>query len=194
MGSAYKEKGEKNRADENFQKSIDAYKALIEEDKKNIELNYDIAMVYDARSDYKLAEQHLGRLIALKPDEANAYNYLGYILVEQNKELELAVSYVQKAIEMEPNNGAFHDSLGWAYYKLEKLDEAITELEKAAELTPGDSDIHEHLGDAYSKKGGEFTQKAVQEWEKSLELKPWKTSLKQKLNKFQASLNSNSGK
>lgn len=194
MGSAYKEKGEKNRADENFQKSIDAYKALIEEDKKNVELNYDIAMVYDARSDYKLAEQHLGRLIALKPDEANAYNYLGYILVEQNKELELAVSYVQKAIEMEPNNGAFHDSLGWAYYKLEKLDEAITELEKAAELTPGDSDIHEHLGDAYSKKGGEFTQKAVQEWEKSLELKPWKTSLKQKLNKFQASLNSNSGK
>jgi len=119
---------------------------------------------------------------------------LGYILVDQNKELELAVSYVQKAIEMEPNNGAFHDSLGWAYFKLGKIDEAITELEKAAELTPDDSDIREHLGEAYLKKGGDFAQKAIQEWGKSLELKPWKTALRQKLNDLNARLNSNTKK
>ena len=194
LGSAYKEKGEKDQADENFKKSIDTYKALLEEDKKNVNLNYDIAMVYDAKGDYKLAEQHLGRLIALKPNEPEAYNYLGYMLIEQNKDLELAVSYVKKAIEMEPNNGAFRDSLGWAYFKLDKLDEAIIELEKAVELTPDDSDIREHLGEAYLKRGGNFTQKAVQEWEKSIVLKPGNTALKKKLSDLQTKISSNTGK
>lgn len=190
LGTIYKEKGDKNLAEANFQKSIDTYQTLLGENSKNVDLNFDIATVYDAKGDYSLAEKYLQRLIVLKPDDPKTYNYLGYMLVEQNKELEKAVTFIQKALVLEPNNGAFHDSLGWAYFKLGKLDDAILELEKAVEFTPDDSDIHEHLGEAYLKKGGEFIQKAVQEWEKSLELKPNKTALRQKLNNLQVRLNS----
>ena len=130
----------------------------------------------------------------LKPDSSNAYNYLGYMLVEQNKTLDKAVALIEKAIAMDPNNGTFHDSLGWAYFKLGKIDKAITELEKAVELTPYDSDIREHLGEAYLKKGGEFTNKAVQEWEKAVELRPSKTALQKRLSNLQTKLGSNTGK
>ena len=189
LGAAYKEKNEKNLANTNFQKSIDMYKSLLEESGKNIDLNYNIAIVYDAMENYDLAEKHLQRLIVLKPDEPDAYNYLGYILVEQNRDLDKATDLIEKAIAINPNDGTYRDSLGWAYFKLGKLDEAVTELERAVELIPDGSEIHEHLGEAYLEKGGEFTAKAIQEWEKAIELKPTNISLKQKLNNLQTRTN-----
>jgi tetratricopeptide (TPR) repeat protein len=193
LGISFKEKGEKKPADENLQKSIDVYKNLLEEDAtKNIEFNYDIAKVYDAKGEQELAKKHLERFIYLKSDDSrvsNAYNYLGYIMVEQNKNLDIALTYIEKAIAMEPDNGVFRDSLGWAYFKLGKISEAIVELEKAVELTPNDSDVHEHLGEAYLTKGGEYTQKAIAEWAKAIELKPSKTALKQKLDRLNARQN-----
>jgi tetratricopeptide (TPR) repeat protein len=199
MGIAFKEKGEKKLADENLQKSIDIYKDLLASDNgKNISLNYDIAKVYDAKGEQDLARKHLEKFVALKPsdpDISNVYNYLGYIMVEQNKnpeDLDMAVTLIEKAVGMEPDNGAFKDSLGWAYFKLGRIDEAIAELEKAAEFTPNDSDVREHLGEAYFAKGGEYAQKAIVEWGKAIELKPSKIALKQKLGKLNAKQNSGS--
>ena len=191
MGVALKEKDEKKLADENFQKSIELYKSLLA-DEKNFRLNYDIAKVYDAKGEQSLAEMHLIRYIRNKPDDlysSDVYNYLGYILVEQGKDLEVAVNYIKKAVDIEPDNGVFRDSLGWAYFKLGKIDEAIAELEKALSLIPDDSDIREHLGEAYLAKGGEYAQKAVAEWEKAIELKPNKYKLKEKLSELYSKIN-----
>ena len=91
-------------------------------------------------------------------------------------------------MKKEPENGAFRDSLGWAYFKLGNLDEAIAELEKAAELIPYDSEIREHLGEAYLEKGGEFTAKAITQWEKALEIKPNNSMLQQRLEELSKSL------
>jgi tetratricopeptide (TPR) repeat protein len=191
LGIAYKEKRDKKQADQNFDNSIELYKNVMKDNAENVDINYDIAMVYDAKGDFEMTKNYLGRLIMLKPDNANAYNYLGYLLVERGENMDMAIEYIQKALSLEPDNGAFRDSLGWAYFKMGRLDEAIIELEKSAELVPNDSEVHEHLGEAYLKKGGEFTQKAVQEWEKALELKPSKTALRQKLNDLNIKLNSN---
>lgn len=194
LGTAYKEKGEKKLSDENLQKSIDIYKNLLAEDaEKNIGFNYDIAKVYDAKGERDLARKHLERFVYLKPDSSdvpNAYNYLGYIMVEQNKDLDKAVVYIEKAIAVDPDNGAFRDSLGWAYFRLGKIDEAMAELEKAVVLTPDDSDVREHLGEVYVTKGGEYIQKAIVEWEKAIELKPNKAILRQKLDGIYAKRNS----
>ncbi len=187
-GLAYKGKGEKDLANKDFQRSISIYKLLLEKESENVGANYDIALVYEALEDYDSAEKHLLRHIELKPNEPNVYNYLGYMLIERNKDLDRAIEYIKKALEMEPNNGAFLDSLGWAYFKIGNIEEAITILEKAAEIIPTDSDIREHLGYAYFKKGGDFSQRAVSEWEKAIELKPWKTALKQKLDDLRKSV------
>lgn len=179
IATAYKGKGD-SRADSHFQKSIDVYKEILK-GRGNTGIHYDIAMVYDARGELSLAEQHLRKHIELEPDEPNAYNFLGYMFVENGANLEEAVDLIKKAVVEEPKNGAFHDSLGWAYLKLGDLDKAIEELEKAVQFTPDDSAIREHLGEAYLEKGGEFTEKAVLEWEKALEIKPKNYSLQQRL-------------
>ena len=82
---------------------------------------------------------------------------------------------------MQPNNGAFRDSLGWAYYKLGNTDRAIKELELAVQFIPDDSDVREHLGAAYLKRGGKVAQKALLQWEKALEIQPGNTELQKKL-------------
>ena len=120
----------------------------------------------------------------------HAYNFLGYMFAENDMNLEEAVSLITKAVEMDPRNGTFRDSLGWAYFKLGNLDKAIEELEKAVEFTPENSEIREHLGEVYCEKGGDFAGKAVLEWEKALEIKPENALLQQKLDKLCKSLES----
>jgi tetratricopeptide (TPR) repeat protein len=194
LAAAYKGKKETSLADLHFQKSIDIYKEILEREQENVGVHYDIAMVYDARGDLALAERHLRRHIELRPDEPNAYNFLGYMFVEHDMNLEEAVALIKKAVEIESQNGAFRDSLGWAYFKLGNLDEAIAELEKAAEFIPDDGEVREHLGEAYLKKGRgdptgrSYIEKAVLEWERSLEMKPKNVSLQQRLGELRSSL------
>ena len=83
--------------------------------------------------------------------------------------MEESVKYIQKALELEPNNGAYLDSLGWAYYKMNRCDLAEPPLEKAARLMSDDPTIHEHLGRLYLRMGKETL--AEQEWERAL--KEW---------------------
>ena len=198
LATAYKGKGATSLAELHFQRSINIYEEVLENEQENISVHYDMAMVYDAKGDQlslQLAERHLRKLIELRPDEPNAYNFLGYMFVEHDMNLEEAVALIKKAIAMEPQNGAFRDSLGWTYFKLGNLDEAIAELEKAAEFIPDDGEIREHLGEAYFKKGrgdpaGEYPyiEKAVLEWEKALEIKPKNIFLQQRLGELRRSL------
>ena len=188
LATAYKGKNETSMADPHFQRSIDIYEEIMVEDQKSNDSRYYLAMVYDARGDTSQAEKYLREYISLKPDEPNAYNYLGYMLVQNGVKLEEALGLIRKAVEKEPENGAFHDSLGWAYFKLGNLDEAIAALEKAIELIPDDSEVRDHLGQVYLEKGGDFTQKAVAQWEKALEIRPNNTTLQQRLEELSKSL------
>jgi len=194
LAAAYKGKEEDGLADLHFQESIDIYREILEE-QENVGVHYDIAMVYDAKGDLALAEQHLRRHIELRPDEPNAYNFLGYMFAEHDMNLEEAAALIKKAVAMQPQNGAFRDSLGWAYFKLGDLDDAIAELEKAAEFMPDDGEIREHLGEAYLKKAREapaggypYIEKAILEWEKALEIEPKNLSLQQRLEGLRRSL------
>jgi tetratricopeptide (TPR) repeat protein len=83
--------------------------------------------------------------------------------------LEESVKYIQKALRLDPNNGAYLDSLGWAYYKMDRFDLAEPHLEKAARLMSDDPTILEHLGHLYLRMGKDSL--AEQEWERAL--KEW---------------------
>jgi Tfp pilus assembly protein PilF len=77
---------------------------------------------------------------------------------------------IQKAVDLDPGNGAYLDSLGWVLYQLDRFDEAQKNLEEAAALTPEDPTIQEHLGDVAAKKGD--LPKALDLWKKALTMKP----------------------
>jgi len=83
---------------------------------------------------------------------------------------------------MEPKNGAYIDSLGWAYYKKGMLDEAQEQIQKALKYMPDDAVIRDHLGDVFFAKG-EFG-KAREEWRVSIDLDPGRKEVSDKLNKL----------
>jgi tetratricopeptide (TPR) repeat protein len=87
-------------------------------------------------------------LIASDPDHAPALNYLGYMRIERGTEVEKGLALVRRALQIDANNGAYVDSLGWGLYRLGRFAEASEVLERASRLLPGDSTVLEHLGDS----------------------------------------------
>ena len=114
------------------------------------------------------AARQFQAVLEIRSDDSTAMNYLGYMWADLGENLEEALALIQKAVEMEPENGAFADSLGWAHFKMGQLAEARRELERAAELTPANATIHEHLGDVYRELG--MTDEAVAAYGRAIEL------------------------
>jgi tetratricopeptide (TPR) repeat protein len=113
------------------------------------------------------AEAWLEQVLDEFPDDANALNDLGYLWADENKNLAHAHRMIQKAVEAEPDNIAYRDSLGWALFRLGRFPEAVAELEKAVVGDKMDGVVFEHLGDAYQKTNQ--TEKAVEAWRHAAE-------------------------
>lgn len=116
------------------------------------------------------AEKVFLQLLEKKPNDAATLNYLGYMWADKNVHLERAREFLEKAVAREPRNGAFRDSLGWAYFRLGNLDAAEKNLREASRRDPDDPTIEEHLGDLAERQGRIET--AVRHYERSLALKP----------------------
>jgi tetratricopeptide (TPR) repeat protein len=93
-------------------------------------------------------------------------NYLGYMLADKGIRLPEALKLIRKAVDLEPTNGAYLDSLGWAYFKLGQYEEAEENLRKAVERDQTDPTVHDHLGELYEKTGR--IRLAAAQWELSL--------------------------
>ncbi len=112
------------------------------------------------------AEEQLELVLDEFPDDVAAMNDLGYLWVDENKNVQRAYRMIQAAVAAEPDNTAYRDSLGWALFRLGRAEEAVKELEKAAQ-DDSDPTIHDHLGDAYLACGQ--VDKARRAWEKAAE-------------------------
>ena len=124
--------------------------------------------VYERRDDIDKAEAEFQKVLEINPESALALNYLGYMLADNNRRLEEALDFIQKAVEMEPYNGAYLDSLGWAYFRLKKMDLAEKYLLQATNRTINDATLYDHLGEVYFETGRlALAEKA---WERSREL------------------------
>ena len=80
--------------------------------------------------------------------------------------LDEAVSLIKRAVDLDPHNGAYLDSLGWAYFKLNQLDLAEPHLRAAAAQLPRDSVVQDHWGDLLAK-AGRYAE-AVEAWRRAL--------------------------
>ncbi len=125
--------------------------------------------LHEASADYETAEARFRDVLEMDPKNANAMNHLGYMFAEQNMHLDEAHELIQKALDIEPDNGAFLDSLGWVYYQQNKLDLAVKFLERSLEEYKDDPTVLSHLGDAYYKQGRvedarRFWRRGLEEW------------------------------
>jgi tetratricopeptide (TPR) repeat protein len=88
-------------------------------------------------------------VVRLKPNNADALNYLGYTYADMGINLDEAESLIQNALKIKPEDGYITDSLGWVYYKRGQYRQALKYLMKAVDLVPDDPVILEHIGDVH---------------------------------------------
>jgi tetratricopeptide (TPR) repeat protein len=147
-----------------------AARAGLERDKEDPDLLFRLAASLEREKKVAESVDAFEKLLKLRGDHAPGLNYLGYMWADRGENLPRALELISKAVELEPGNGAYLDSLGWVYYRLNKLDKAEENLRAAAVLNPDDATVEEHLGDLFEKKGD--LALARTSWKRALTLKP----------------------
>lgn len=134
------------------------------------------------------AAELLRKSIALDPaNAAEAYNYIGFMWAEHNLHLDEAEDMIGRALQLDPNNGAYLDSLGWVHYRKGKYDEALSELLRAAQnLANDDPIVFEHIGDTYSKLNR--VAQALEFWQRAITLNPGNKLLADKIEKTKTTI------
>jgi tetratricopeptide (TPR) repeat protein len=128
---------------------------------------------FEREKKFDQAEAEFKKILAANPQSAATLNYLGYMNADRDVRLEESLNYIKTAVSLEPTNGAYLDSLGWAYFKLGKYDLAEENLNKASLRMGSDPTVQDHLGDLYQKTGrlklaAVHWERAVLEWNKTV--------------------------
>jgi tetratricopeptide (TPR) repeat protein len=127
---------------------------------------FELAAVFEKQKRFTESEAVFRQLIARQPDHAGALNYLGYMLAERGDRLAESVELIQRALKIDPDNGSYLDSLGWAYFKSGKFDLAAEHLKRAADQLVTNSVVQDHYGDALARLG-QYDQ-AIAAWTRAL--------------------------
>jgi len=114
---------------------------------------FELAAVLEKQKRFAEAEAAIRQVLVRDSTNAPALNYLGYMLADRGERLDESVSLVTQALQIEPENGSYLDSLGWAYFKAQKFDLAEGYLRRAAGQLKGNSVIQDHYGDVLSRLG-----------------------------------------
>ncbi len=172
LGILYREAGAGEEAMRAFERAVSARDDYAQG-------HFYLAAQLDQLGRRGYVREELQRTIELDPNHADALNYLGYLDAEAGENLEDAQRLIERALALDPDNGAYLDSLGWVYFQLGRMDEAIEYLERASRLLETDPIIFDHLGDAYLKRGD--SEQAKRQWERALKLDESQSAIRQKL-------------
>lgn len=138
---------------QDYAASIPLLEGALGRDPESLEAGFRLATALERSGRIAEAVVRLRALVDRAPAFAPALNYLGYLWIEQSENLDQAVAMVREAVRLDPDNGAYVDSLGWGYFKLGRYSEAVRYLERAVRLIPDDATLLEHLGDAHLATG-----------------------------------------
>jgi len=174
-------RGEVLRAASREQDAYNAYSDALQQAPDNTDLLYARALTAESLDMPQQAESDLKAVLQLEPKNANALNALGYTLADRNERLEEARGYIQKAVELLPDDPAVLDSLGWVHYRLGEYPAAIKWLSRAFELLP-DAEIAAHLGEVLWVSGD--TEKAREIWQKAQQLDGNQSVLRDTIQRF----------
>jgi tetratricopeptide (TPR) repeat protein len=133
----------------------------------SVGVRFLLASMLERQKKLDEAEAQFEKVLELEPESAAALNYLGYMLADRGVELGKSLDYVTRALEQDPHNGAYLDSLGWVYFKMGQLQLAEDNLLKALKSLRLTGVVYDHLGDLYFRKGD--LERAIAYWRKALE-------------------------
>ena len=149
-----------------FDDAVDVLESVRARFPDNLSVLFQLGAVLEQDDRHAEAERAFRGVLERDSDHAATLNYLGYMLANRGEQLEESVALLLRAIEIDPRNGAYQDSLGWAYVKLDQLELAETYLRPASEQMVWNSVIQDHFGDLLSKLGRHA--EAIGAWEAAL--------------------------
>ena len=162
--------GDMLRAQDEYTAAIDAYDRALAATTEGLRtrwlLFYSRGIAYERMGDLAAGEKDFRAALEINPEQPQVLNYLGYSLVEQQRNLDEALDMIERAVEASPDSGYIVDSLGWVLYRLGRYDEAVDQMERAVELVPIDPVVNDHLGDVYWAVGRE--REAEFQWRRAL--------------------------
>jgi tetratricopeptide (TPR) repeat protein len=164
---------------ENFDLARDGYERLLKSSPDDIRLRFQLASMDERLGKFEDAEKGFKWIIQKDPKNAMALNYLGYMYADKGIKLKESKDLIERALEIDPENGAFLDSYAWVLYKLGKYDEALAQMQKAMKTETEDAVLYDHEGDIYAALKQDA--RARESWQKALELKPDDDTIRAKL-------------
>lgn len=138
-----------------------------------------LALAYDNQKMYDQSDAAHEKALSLDPESALILNNFAYQLSERGSKLDKALVMAKKAVQKEPKNASYLDTIGWVYYKLKKYEEAKSYILQSLQVNGNSAVVNEHLGDIYSAMGDK--QNARKYWQKALDLSPENAAIKNKL-------------
>jgi len=145
--------GDVLRGQDDFEGAIAAYDRAIERVSDTARLRwvllYSRGIAHERLGDEAASEADFRGALAINPEQPQVLNYLGYSMVEQQRNLDEALDMIERAVAASPDSGYIVDSLGWVFYRLGRYEEAVGQMERAVELIPIDPVVNDHLGDVY---------------------------------------------
>lgn len=163
LGLTYLQSEQQLLATETFKKGLELHP-------KHTDLRFNLGAAYDKLDRFPDVVREMETVLQMDPNHADALNYLGYSYADRGINIQKALELTKRAVALKPENGYYVDSLGWALFKMGRIEEALDEIKRAAGLVKNDPIIFEHLGEIYLKK--ENREKARKAWIQSIELDP----------------------
>jgi tetratricopeptide (TPR) repeat protein len=167
-------------------KAVELMRKVVAASPDHRDARFQLGAIYDRAGKMPEAEEQFRELLKRNPQDAPALNYLGYSLADRGLKLDEAEAMVRRAVELDPKNGAYRDSLGWVCFKQGRFAEALPELNAAVKLLPEDDTIWGHLGEAYTVVGDTYA--AWLAWKTAAAAAPGKGELVKKADKVQGLL------
>jgi tetratricopeptide (TPR) repeat protein len=161
--------GDLLREAERYPAAKDYYTKVLDTMPNETSVRYARALVAEKLGELDLVESDLQTILKQEPANAQVLNALGYTLADRTTRYEEALTYIQRALELEPDDAAVVDSMGWVQYRLGNYPNAIQHLRRAAELSQ-DPEIAAHLGEVLWVSGDKKGAREI--WEKSLKDNP----------------------
>jgi tetratricopeptide (TPR) repeat protein len=148
-------------------------------DSTNMSTVSSIAAVYDKLKMWDKSDSLYEMALQKAPENALLLNNYSYSLAQRNLDLTKALDLVTRALEIDPENGAYLDTKGWIYYKVGDFPRALEYIQKALDSREESAEVLEHLGDVYLKLDQPDQAKIY--WQKALEKDPDNTDLAEKI-------------
>jgi tetratricopeptide (TPR) repeat protein len=162
-----------------YDEAIGYFDRVLQSDPRNTDALFNLGSACERRGRFEDAEKTFKRLLSIAPDSPQALNYLGYMWADKGINLDQARKMIARALEADPDNGAYLDSYAWVLYRKGKYKEALKYQEKAIQYSAEDPVLFEHMGDI---KAALKDHKAAREyWRRALELDPSNERIGRKL-------------